>query len=139
MGKKVKVVFDTNVWISVAMQKTLKDDFLKVSQNLTVYISPEIALEVSRVLQYPKIGEVLRKAGIRERDVLRIIADNSKKVEPTVQLHVISQDAQDDKILECALAAGTNLIVTGDQHLLELGKFKKVRILSPRDFFDSFR
>ena len=64
---------------------------------------------------------------------------NSKKVEPKLKLHVINEDEEDNKILECALAAGADIIVTGDKHLLSLGNFKKAKILTPRDFFASFK
>ena len=137
MGKKIKVVFDTNVWISIFMEKRLRDEFLKTKQDLTAYISEIIALEISKVLQYPQVTEVLSKIGIREKDALRILDANSKKVEPKLQLHIINEDAEDNKILECALAARANIIVSGDKHLLELGKFRKTKILTPREFFDS--
>jgi uncharacterized protein len=136
VGKKVKVVFDTNVWVSIFMEKRLKNDFARVKQNLTVYVSNDIGLEVSKVLQYPRVSEILRKAGIREKDVLRILAVNSRKVEPKVQLHIINEDEEDNKILECALAAGAVFIVSGDKHLLKLGTFRKTKVLSPREFFD---
>lgn len=137
MGKKVKVVFDTNVWIAISMRKILKDEFLRVKENLIVYVSKEIALETSRVLQYPRISQVLGSAGIRERDVLRVIASNSKMIETNTRLHVINEDAEDNRVLECALAAGADVIVSGDKHLISLGKFRKTKILTPREFFDS--
>lgn len=137
MGKKVKVVFDTNVWISIFMEKKLRSEFLRTKQHIIVYVSEEIALEVSKVLQYPQVTEILTQIGVRQKDVLRILADNSKKVEPKLKLHVISEDAEDNKILECAIAAGVDVIVSGDKHLLELGRFKKIRIINPREFFDN--
>ena len=137
MGKKVKVVFDTNVWISIFMEKRLKDEFFRSKQDFTVFVSDDIGLEVSKVLQYPQVSEILRKAGIREKDVLRIFAVNSRRIEPKVKLHIINEDEEDNKILECALEAGADIIVSGDKHLLSLGKFKKTRILAPREFFDS--
>lgn len=137
MGKKIKVVFDTNVWISIFMEKKLRDEFSLAQQDLTVYVSEDIGLEISKVLQYPQVAEVLRKIDIREKDLLKIVRFNSKKVEPKLKLHVIDEDVEDNKILECALAAGADTIVTGDKHLLELRKFKKTKILSPREFFDS--
>ena len=139
MGKKIKVVFDTNVWISIFMEKRLRDEFSMVKQNLTVYVSEDIALEISKVLQYPQVTEVIMKIGISKKEVLRILSVNSKKVEPKLKLHVINEDADDNKILECALAARADLIVSGDKHLLELGKFKKTRIMTPRDFFDNVK
>ena len=74
-----------------------------------------------------------------KRDVLRVLAGNSKMVEPKLKLHVVNEDAEDNKILECALAARADIIVSGDKHLLKLGKFKKTRILSPREFFDNIK
>jgi putative PIN family toxin of toxin-antitoxin system len=138
VGKKVKVVFDTNIWISIFMEKRVRDEFLRVKQNLTVYVSDDIGLEISKVLQYPKISGVLKKKDINEKDLLRILQANTTAVEPKVKLHVVNQDAADNKILECALAAGVDVIVTGDKHLLSLGKFKRTKILTPREFFDSF-
>jgi uncharacterized protein len=138
VGKKVKVVFDTNVWVSISLKKILNDEFSHAKQELTVYVSKDIIFEISKVLLYPKIAEILRHSGLREKEILRAIAVSSKIVEPKVKLHVINEDAEDNKVLECALAAGADFIVTGDKHLLELGKFRKTRILAPREFFDSF-
>ncbi len=137
MGKKVKVVFDTNVWISIFMEKRLRDEFSRVKEDLTVYISEDIGLEISKVLQYSQVAEILRKIGTGEKEVLRILAVNSKKVEPKLKLHVVNEDAEDNTILECALAAGADIIVSGDKHLLKLGRFRKTRIITPREFFDN--
>ena len=136
MGKKVKVVFDTNVWVSVFMKKILNDEFSQVKHELTVYISKDIILEISKVLLYPKIAEILRKTGINEKEILRALKANSIMVKPKVKLHVIEEDVEDNKILECALVAGADIIVSGDRHLLKLGKFRKTKILTPRQFFD---
>jgi putative PIN family toxin of toxin-antitoxin system len=99
------------------MEKRLRDEFSRIKHEIAVYISEDIGLEISKVLQYPKVAEILRKIGIREKDVLRILADNSKKVEPKLKLHVINDDAEDNKIIECALAARADIIVSGDKHL----------------------
>ena len=138
MGKKVKVVFDTNIWISIFMEKRIRDEFLRVKQNITIYVSEDIGLEISKVLQYPKILEIMRKTGIPQKDLLRILKTNSVTVESKVKLIAVNEGAEDNKILECTLTAGADIIVSGDKHLLDLGKFKKTRILRPREFFDSF-
>ena len=137
MGKKVKVVFDTNVWLSIFMKKILTDEFSQSKQELTVYVSRDILLEISKVILYPKIAEILRKAGVNEKEILQAIEENSAIVNPKLRLHVIEEDAEDNKILECALTAGADIIVSGDKHLLKLGKFKKTKILTPREFFDN--
>jgi predicted nucleic acid-binding protein len=58
-------------------------------------------------------------------------------VETKLKLHVINEDAEDNKILECALAARADIIVSGNKHLLNLGTYKKTRILTPRESFNS--
>ncbi len=138
MGKKVKVVFDTNIWISITLQKTLNDEFLQVKQKLTIYVSKDVMLEISKALLYPKIADILRKNDIDQKEILHAIAANSKIVEPKVKLNVVNEDQADNKILECALAASAEIIISGDKHLLELGKFKKTKILTHRKFFPSF-
>ena len=139
MGKKVKVVFDTNVWLSIFMKKILTDEFSKAKQELAVYISKDVILEISKVLLYPKIAEILKKANVTEKEILRAIETNSTIVNPKIKLHIIEEDAEDNKILECALASGADIIVSGDKHLLKLGKFRKTRILTPREFFDTIK
>jgi putative PIN family toxin of toxin-antitoxin system len=121
------------------MKKILSDEFSQVKQELTIYVSKDIILEISKVLLYPKIAEILRKANVNEREILQAIEANSIIVKPKFKLQVIEEDVEDNKILECALASGADIIVSGDKHLLKLGRFKKTRILTPREFFDNIK
>jgi putative PIN family toxin of toxin-antitoxin system len=51
------------------------------------------------------------------------------------QLSIISDDPDDDRVLECAVAAHADYIVTGDRrHLLPLGTFRGIAIISAADF-----
>jgi predicted nucleic acid-binding protein len=59
-------------------------------------------------------------------------------VEPKIKVHMINEDAEDNKILECAQASNADIIVSRDKHLFKLGKFRKTRIQTPREFFDGF-
>jgi putative PIN family toxin of toxin-antitoxin system len=136
VGKTVKVVFDTNVWISIFMKKILTDEFSQAKQELTVYVSEGILLEISKALLYPKIAVILNKASVTEKEILQAIEANATTVKPKLKLKIIDEDAEDNKILECALASGAKIIVSGDKHLLKLGRFRKMRILTPREFFD---
>jgi putative PIN family toxin of toxin-antitoxin system len=136
VGKKVKVVFDTNVWISIFLQKALSSEYPQVKNRSIIYASPDILLEISKVLLYPKIADILKEAHISSKEVLRVIKSNVLIIEPTTKLNLIEYDPEDNKIVECALAAEADFIVTGDKHLLELGKFKKTKILKPREFLD---
>ena len=46
----------------------------------------------------------------------------------------VCRDRADDAILACALAARAGFLVTGDDDLLELRSFERIRIVRPRDF-----
>lgn len=54
-----------------------------------------------------------------------------------VELDVVKDDPDDNKVLACALAAHADYIVSGDGHLLKLGVFKNIPIVTAKDFLDS--
>jgi predicted nucleic acid-binding protein len=49
-------------------------------------------------------------------------------VAPTESFSVIDADPSDDRILECAVAAKAEVILSGDKHLLTLGSFRGIPI-----------
>lgn len=50
-------------------------------------------------------------------------------------LRVVAADPDDDKVIECAVAAGANYVVTGDQrHLLSMRRFHDIQIVSAAEF-----
>jgi uncharacterized protein len=138
VGKKIKVVFDTNVWISIFLKKVLSEEFAQINDQISLYVSKDIILEISKVLMYPKISEILNESRIHEKEILQAILKNSTIVNPNIKLKVIDEDTEDNKILECAIPVKADVIVTGDKHLLKLGKFRKTRIVTPREFLDYF-
>ena len=60
------------------------------------------------------------------------------QVETPGKLSGICRDPNDDAILECAVLAGADLIVTGDKDLLDLREYQGIRIVTPRQFLDEF-
>ncbi len=77
MGKKTKVVLDTNIWVSIFLNKTLSKEFGKLleSGRIKVFVSEEILKEISRVLEYPKIKDVLVKSGMCTRKQSRLYCE----------------------------------------------------------------
>lgn len=61
------------------------------------------------------------------------LEEMARIVEPKVRLDVI-KDAPDNRILECAVASGSDYIVSGDNHLLKLEKYDAIRMVSVADF-----
>jgi len=138
MGKKVKVVFDTNVWVSIFMKKTLGEEFSKIlgERNIQIYTSEQILKEISKVLFYPKINELLNLSRVSMKEILQNILKSSILIKPKFKLSVIKEDPEDNKILDCALQSKADFIVSGDKHLLKLKKFKKTKIITPREFLE---
>jgi predicted nucleic acid-binding protein len=49
---------------------------------------------------------------------------------------LVCDDPDDDKFFACALASGSDLIVSGDRHLLAKSGYQKVEVLRPREFLE---
>jgi putative PIN family toxin of toxin-antitoxin system len=126
-----RVVADTNVLVSAlefgGKPKQLLD--LATDGQVDLAISEAIIAEMLRVLRdkFHRTPEWLVES---ERQV-RVIA---RLVEPTERLRVIGADPTDDRILECAVAAGAEVIVSGDTHLLSLGSFRGIQIQRVGEF-----
>ena len=51
-------------------------------------------------------------------------------------IFAVTADPTDNKILEAAIAGQVDFIVSGDNHLLDLGTFREIPIIKPRKFLD---
>lgn len=67
------------------------------------------------------------------RQRLRAVA---RTVKPAVELDVIKEDPPDNRVLECAISAGADYIVTGDRDLLRLGRYDAIRIVRVADLLE---
>jgi predicted nucleic acid-binding protein len=61
------------------------------------------------------------------------VIENAEGVEPAERLSVC-RDPNDDKFLECAVAAGADYIVSEDLDLLDLRQFRDIKILTVAEF-----
>ncbi|MCF8142920.1 MAG: putative toxin-antitoxin system toxin component, PIN family [Deltaproteobacteria bacterium] len=122
----MKVVFDTDIHISAfvipggnaerAYLHAIEGDF-----NLCTSIA--ILTELAR-----KLDEKFGWEKHRIEQVITAIGNLATIFKPSPRLKVVSDDP-DNRVLECALEAGAELIVTGDQHLLKLIKYQHVGII----------
>ena len=71
------------------------------------------------------------------KEVLKMISRSATVLKPAVKLNVL-EDGPDNRILECAIEAGADLVVTGDRHLLKLKKFHDIPIVRLVDFLRMF-
>ena len=65
---------------------------------------------------------------------LKVLAKVAELVVPDLTIDAIPADDDDNRILEGAVAGKTDLIVSGDHHLLDLKSFRNIGIIRPVDF-----
>ena len=126
-----RVVADTNVFVS-ALQfggkpKQLLD--VAIEGQVDLAVSEAIIAETLRVLRdkFERVSEWVAEADRQLRVITRL-------VQPTESIQAIEADPTDDRILECAVAAEAEVIVSGDTHLLSLGSFRGIPIQRVAEF-----
>lgn len=137
----MKVVIDTNVFVSSVIKKTgtaslLIDKWKK--KEFILVISEPIIKEILEVLSRPRIRAISKMTRKEIRELGVLLYEGSRLVEPTVSLTVCC-DPDDNKFLECAVTAGATYVVSEDKHLLDLGEYEGVKILSPRRFLEEVK
>ena len=129
-----RIVADTNIYISALNFAGAADEVLALGRAglIEIYISPVILDEIAGVL-----ARKFRWSAARVREARTAIANFTILVQPGESVNVVHEDEADNRILECALAARADAIVTGDRHLLGLRRFRGSRITTPREFLDA--
>jgi len=99
-----------------------------VERKAVLFSSPALFSEFLRVLSYERIRPFV--AG--QRAVAEKLEAIAVFVKPKEAIVVIKEDPADDKVLECALAADADFIVSGDKHLLKLREFRGIPIITTK-------
>src|SRR3989304_4007970 len=111
----MKLVLDTSVYIAAFLQKGLASDILILGEEgkIEIFISEEILKEIT-----DKLDKKFKVDEERKNKFVSVIRRSTNQISPTMKLNIIRADPDDNKIIECAVEAGANLIVTMDKHLL---------------------
>ncbi len=130
----LRVTVDTNVIVSGLNFAGNPRRVLAAAEAdlIRLCISPAILKEIADVLQREKFGWT-RSEAKEATDWISQISDN---VGPTQSFDVIKDDASDNRILECAAAAESDYIISGDKHLLRLRSFGGKPILPVSTFME---
>lgn len=131
-----KVVLDTNVLISaIAFKGKPREVFNKVLKGqMQLAISEDILNEMEGVLS----GKKFRYPKGIIRSILNALEDLAEFVIPQKEVKRIKKDPNDNRILECAVEAEADFIISGDNHLLELKQYKNIRIITPSDYLKEY-
>ena len=131
-AEKIKVVLDTNVLVSGLNFECNENRILTLFYRrvIEVYFSSFILQELKTVLE-----KKFRWEKDRVNFLLKKINDIGIIVNPTCNISVIKTKKDDNRILECAVEASVDYLITGDtKHLQPLKKIEGISILTPSKF-----
>jgi len=128
----VRIVLDTNVLISALLFGGNPREILDrvIRGEVILCLSEPILTELGNVLQRSKLGfpHTIVNQIVTELSAI------SELVLPEERIQEIKVDEADNYILECAVEAHADYIVSGDSHLLELKKCRSIQVVSPQQF-----
>ena len=102
---------------------------------MELFISPAIQKELQSVL-----GQTFEWEEFQVREALDEVTSLATLIKPSAKLSGVVSHDPDHRILECALAASADYLVTGDKkHLQPLKTFRGIEIVSPREFLNRIR
>lgn len=126
------VVFDSSVWISALEYHGVPEQALaKALTEDQIAYSDAIQAEVEQIL--------IRKMGWnpeRFATTFLLYLQRCQRVATRGEVTGVCRDPSDDKVIECAMNSGADIIVTGDRDLLDLGSYSCIRFLTPREYID---
>lgn len=128
--KIMRVVIDTNVIVSALLFGGIPGELIPLWKEKVIrpLISREILEEHLRVFAYPKFE-------LTENEINFLVYSEMLPWFQTVEVkqseEIVRADPSDDKFIACAVAGCAGAIVSGDRHLLDLGFFRSVQIMTP--------
>jgi putative PIN family toxin of toxin-antitoxin system len=131
------LVLDSNVYISSVLFGGKPRQIIEaaLAGKIRLAISSSILEEIEGVLR----GRKFKFPAAAAREVVSEIASLAEIFEPSGKISSIKADPADDRILECALAASAEAIISGDSHLLTLETFRGIAVLSPADCLEKYK
>lgn len=133
----MRLVLDTNVVIAGLLWQGHPRRLLDqtIDGHVALFSSPALIGELARTLNYPKFAQRIATLCATTPSALTVrYSALTMLVTPTEAPRVVLEDADDDHVLACAVAANADLIVSGDRHLHALGGvYRDIRIVTPAD------
>lgn len=129
----MRVVLDTNVFVSAVLGGKLGIILNEwMAEKFTLIVTDSIAAEYIDVINRPKF----RISSDEIVGVTDYLLDTAEFVTSGEDIFAVTADPTDNKFLEAAIAGQVDFIVSGDNHLLELGSFREIPIITPRKFLE---
>lgn len=127
----LRVTADSNIYISGLLFTGAPFQFLEAARagRFELSLSDAILTEIQRVLRVKFLWQESQINDLPAR-----LGKFTQQVQPAITLKVVQADPDDDRVLECAVAAGSHYLVTGDNDLLRIGQYSGIQIVRVADF-----
>jgi putative PIN family toxin of toxin-antitoxin system len=141
MAKQMRVFLDTNVLVSGFATRGLSADVVRLLLAEHELLTGEVVLEETRRVLTEKFGVPEEKADEIEGLLRRRHVEPLPESDPPVEV----RDSDDEIVLASAIAAGAEILITGDKDLLDVAdelerlSAESLRIMTPRTFWDEVR
>ncbi len=135
-----RIVVDTNILISSLIQHgypyLIINEFV-IENNVLICVSNELIAEYYEVInrnKFSKYPDFINKAETLLTDIEAI----AQKFYPETKVDIIS-DKDDNKLLELASVSNANYIITGNTNDFTMKKYKRTKIVTPREYWEKHR
>ena len=132
---KLKIVVDTNLFISVFVFRGIMVRLifeLVLDNSLEMYASPVLKEELKKKLVYFGVSQQVQD------EVMLFVETKSILIDPDISVKK-SRDTKDNFLLELSEVAKADYLVTRDNDLLVLKKWKDTTIIMPEDLLPKLR
>ena len=129
----MRVVIDTNLLIDGA-----KDDFNYGNRIIDEVIAGRIKAFANHATL--RENSLLAAKKISDQQYLQKLSkffEAVQNVELSKKLDVV-EDKEDNKLIESAVAAQADYLISADRHLLKLGNYGKIQIVTPQEFWNRY-
>ena len=128
----MRFVADTNTIVSALLWRGSPHRLIAAMDDYPIdfYTSRVLLVELADVLPRRKLAKAIRATGKTPAQLIAEYEGFVTVVTPASIRRTVLNDADDDAVLACALAANADLIVSGDAHLLNLKRYHGMRIVS---------
>lgn len=139
----LRVVIDTNILISALLSKKAapakiidawrEREFIVITSESAIQEVERVMAELASTGKYFISNEDIQSiSNLLREDALLVSGQTDVQ-------GMVPQDPDDEKFIAIALEGEATVIVSGDHHLLDLGKYRNISIQTARQFFDSLR
>ena len=130
----MRVVVDTNVFVSGVFFGGIPGRILDMWRDgdIDLLLTPQILAEYGDIVHRLHA----RYPGVDPEPIVSLVIRRGVFVADEAFAQPVSVDQDDDKFLAAAVAGRSNIVVSGDRHLLQVSGHAGIDVLTPAQFIE---